>query len=51
MELVVAVAIGVLSVVFVAALITLIMILKYKCRKVDHLSAEHNKESRYFIMF
>ncbi|BFY98925.1 hypothetical protein BsWGS_01965 [Bradybaena similaris] len=46
MELVVAVAIGVLSVVFVAALITLIMILKYKCRKEDHLTAEHNKESR-----
>ncbi|CAG5130937.1 unnamed protein product [Candidula unifasciata] len=46
MELVVAVAIGVLSVVFVAALVTLIMILKYKCRKVDHLTEEHNKESR-----
>ncbi|CAL1535403.1 unnamed protein product [Lymnaea stagnalis] len=46
MELVVAIAIGILALVFVAAFVTLVLLLRYKCKKVDHITEEHNKESR-----
>ncbi|KAH9500050.1 Transmembrane protein 98 [Bulinus truncatus] len=46
MDLVVGIAIGVLAIVFIAALVTLVLLLKYKCKKVDLITEQHNKESR-----
>ncbi|KAK0051288.1 transmembrane protein 98-like isoform X2 [Biomphalaria pfeifferi] len=46
MELVVGIAVGVLALIFVAALISLLILIKYKCKKVDLITEQHNKESR-----
>ncbi|XP_059151195.1 transmembrane protein 98-like [Physella acuta] len=46
MDLVVAIAIGVLAVIFVAALVALLLVLKYRCKKVDPITEQYNKESR-----